>query len=260
MNIREYIESGILELYVMNVLSAQEAAEVEALARQYPDIQAEIDSIQNTMQSYAQAHAIAPREGLKEEILQKIQSETPKNNAENEKITAPKSPLSISSILSWSLVAILGIASVVLYTNYQKLKADKEKCEQDQNLQQLKNQKAIADMESKLNILKNPDTKIIPLNGLPIAPTAKATIYWNNKEKATYLTIQNLPQPDKDKQYQLWAIVDKKPVDAGVFAYNVGELQIMKGFEKAEAFAVTLEPQGGSVSPTVEKMYVLGTL
>ena len=88
----------------------------------------------------------------------------------------------------------------------------------------------------------------------------EATVYWSASKNATYLAIRNLPEPPADKQYQLWAIVDKKPVDAGVFEYNLSEIQSMKVFEEAQAFAVTLEPEGGSKSPTLEKMYVLGTL
>ena len=56
MNIREYIESGVIELYVMNTLSEAEAAEVEALTLQYPEIQSEIEEVQSVMQLYAQAH------------------------------------------------------------------------------------------------------------------------------------------------------------------------------------------------------------
>ena len=32
----------------------------------------------------------------------------------------------------------------------------------------------------------------------------------------------------------------------------------MKVFEKAEAFAITLEKQGGNPTPTKEEMYVMG--
>ena len=37
------------------------------------------------------------------------------------------------------------------------------------------------------------------------------------QSKEVYLLVNQLPTPDPDKQYQLWAIVDGNPVDAGVF-------------------------------------------
>ena len=35
---------------------------------------------------------------------------------------------------------------------------------------------------------------------------------------------------------------------------------IEAGIEKAQAFAVTIEPMGGSVNPTMEKMVVMGAI
>jgi anti-sigma-K factor RskA len=59
------------------------------------------------------------------------------------------------------------------------------------------------------------------------------------------------------KQYQLWAIVDGKPVDAGMIGDCEG-LCKMKVIDHAEAFAVTLENAGGSPAPTLTAMFVLG--
>ena len=155
---------------------------------------------------------------------------------------------------------VLGGVALYFYQQNNTLQKEKAACEQEQNTQKLKNQKEIADIGHKLDVLKSPDTKAIIMKGLPAAPDFKATVYWNAKEKTTLLTIQDLPKPTDDKQYQLWAIVDKKPVDAGVFNFSKTDIQTMKIFERAEAFAVTLEPQGGSITPTLEKMYVIGTL
>lgn len=282
MNIQEYIESGIIELYVMNTLPESEMADVEAMARQYPDIQAEIEEVQAVMQVYSQAHAISPSPDLKDKILNKINSEiaskapnkpsgeTLHPNPETAKPFLPSQEipvekiagrLNLATVLSGLAALILGGLAVYFYQQNESLKKAKADCEQEQTTQMLKNQKEIADLGQKLNILKSPDTKAIPMNGLPTAPEFKATVYWNAKEKATLLTIQNLPKPASDKQYQLWVIVGKeKPVDAGVFNYSLTEIQTMKVFDKVETFAVTLEPEGGSASPTLDKMYVIGSL
>ena len=46
MNSREYIESGILELYVFGKLSDEEIAEVNQMANQYPEVKEEITAIE----------------------------------------------------------------------------------------------------------------------------------------------------------------------------------------------------------------------
>ena len=259
MNIREYIESGIIELYVMNALPANEMAEVEAMAHSNPEIQREIEDIQAVMQVYSQAHAITPRPELKEQILNKIQAETSPTNP-NLQPSTPSTPLSISTILGWVAAGILGISTLYFYQQYQSFKTVKEKCEQEQNLQMLKNQKQVADLGQKLNILKSPETKTVFLNSPTLSKDLRATVYWNTKEKTTLLTIQNLPRTTSDKQYQLWALVKGVPIDAGVFDYNTTDIQTMKTIENADTFAVTIEPQGGSAKPTIETMCALGTL
>lgn len=59
-------------------------------------------------------------------------------------------------------------------------------------------------------------------------------------------------------QYQLWAIVDCKPVDAGMISTEKGvyHIQKMRSFGKAQAFAITLEKADGSPTPTMDQMIV----
>jgi hypothetical protein len=46
MNTREYIESGVLELYIFGKLSKSENEEVQVYANEYPEIKQEIESIE----------------------------------------------------------------------------------------------------------------------------------------------------------------------------------------------------------------------
>ena len=271
MDIREYIESGVIELYVMNTLTEAEAAELEALALQHPEIQSEIKEVQSVMQLYAQAHAQTPNPDLKGKILEKIKDEYNKEEREAEidlsdtaqinTIGKTGSAFSLSTVFPWLIAAGTIISSIYFYQKYQETIKSKTECEAAQALNEQKNKKAIAALNFKLDVIKSPDTKTIILKSvIKTEKDLEATVYWSASKNATYLAIRNLPEPPADKQYQLWAIVDKKPVDAGVFEYNLSEIQSMKVFEEAQAFAVTLEPEGGSKSPTLEKMYVLGTL
>ncbi len=44
---------------------------------------------------------------------------------------------------------------------------------------------------------------------------SKATVYWNTVSKDVYVLQNSMPKAPSGKQYQLWAIVNGKPVDAG---------------------------------------------
>ncbi len=63
-------------------------------------------------------------------------------------------------------------------------------------------------------------------------------------------------------QYQLWAIQGGKPVDMGVLPNgiaNTPEMQkVTMVITNSEAFAISLEKEGGSPTPTMENIYVMG--
>lgn len=65
MNISDYIASGILELYVLGQLSAEEALEVERVAAAYPQVSGEIDAITNTLMEEAEANTKEPHPAVK---------------------------------------------------------------------------------------------------------------------------------------------------------------------------------------------------
>ena len=76
MNVKEYIESGILELYVAGALSDKENQEVFELGKQYEEIQQEIQSIEKTLRILSKE--LLPKEMLAssfEPIKNKINQE-----------------------------------------------------------------------------------------------------------------------------------------------------------------------------------------
>ena len=119
-------------------------------------------------------------------------------------------------------------------------------------------------LENDLSVVESPDFQQIALAGTDVSPESSAKVYWNRTSSQVYLNAGNLPAPPNDQQYQLWAIVDDQPVSAGVFdltADGPSPLQAMSSnIENAAAFAITLEPRGGSESPTLEAMYVQGAV
>jgi anti-sigma-K factor RskA len=110
-------------------------------------------------------------------------------------------------------------------------------------------------------MMKDPSMAIVKMSAVATSPahTSMATVYWNTESKDVYLLVNKLPKPVSDKQYQLWAIVDGKPVDAGTFEMPEGVSFVkLKTIPKADAFAITLEKKGGSATPDMEAMYVMG--
>lgn len=70
--ITEFIESGILELYVMGIASPEETLSVEKMAAAHPEVKQEIADISLAMEQYAQAQAVTPRPTVKALLLATI--------------------------------------------------------------------------------------------------------------------------------------------------------------------------------------------
>lgn len=98
----------------------------------------------------------------------------------------------------------------------------------------------------------------VVLKGTKKSPDALAKIFWMKNTGAVYVDATFLPHAPQGKQYQLWAIVNGAPVDAGMIKTDNStyKIQKMKSFGSAEAFAITLENTGGSATPTMEDMVV----
>jgi len=119
----------------------------------------------------------------------------------------------------------------------------------------------LSEMKGDAQLIQSPTVKMAAMQGTPNAPAAYATVYWDTTTKDVYMLVNNMPQPASDKQYQLWALINNKPVDLGVFDVKQEKLLVkMKNVQNAQAFAVTLEPRGGSPAPTMSPMYVVGKL
>ena len=72
MNVKEYISSGIIELYAMNALSPLQMKEVEQMATAHSEVAEEIFQVQESLNTYAASHARDPRPLLRTEIMEAI--------------------------------------------------------------------------------------------------------------------------------------------------------------------------------------------
>jgi anti-sigma-K factor RskA len=162
---------------------------------------------------------------------------------------------------SWALLALSIGANIWFFRNW-KNSEDKLVALETQNQILAQEGKTLkASYQEEVAILQNPDFKVIKLSGQPVAPNAKALVYFDKTKKEVYLSALQLPQAPTGKQYQLWAIVDGKPVDAGMID-STGNILKMKPFANAVAFAISLEDTGGSTTEAGPKgaVYVMGAV
>lgn len=71
-SVSEYIETGILELYVLGIASDEEHKEVERLALEHIEIRKEIEKIKASVEAYADALKIEPAKVIKPFLMATI--------------------------------------------------------------------------------------------------------------------------------------------------------------------------------------------
>lgn len=255
MNVQEYISSGIVESYVLGLASPDEQREFEQICQHYPEVLEARMAFERSLEEQAMRNAITPPDTLRE----KIRTAALKSPA-TRMIPAHRAP---EARISWvkyaaaaAVVLLAGslVWNISLYNENKRLKTD-----------YTTTIAKLADIEKDLRMIQNnPNVKMAAMKGMEVSPTSMATVYWDTTSRDVFLLVNNLPQPATDKQYQLWALLDGKPIDLGMVdnkMLQAGQrlLLRMKNVGNAQAFAITLEKKGGNPKPEGD-MYVMGRL
>ncbi|MFP5042105.1 anti-sigma factor domain-containing protein [Parasediminibacterium sp. JCM 36343] len=253
---------------------AQEVAEIEQLRGQHPEIAEAIASFEASLEATAFANAIVPNAATREKLMLALEEEAgdmirPAANVQEAKIVplqpikpAASQPYLFKYAAAAAIILLIVSAglNVYFYGKYDAankqvvaLLNDKNNLSADNSTMQAK----YIDLYSNLQLMSDTNIIKVAMKGVPTKETSLATVFWNNKTKDVYLFANNLPKAPAGKQYQLWALVNGKPIDAGVLSDCNGVCKL-KNTQKADIFAITLEKAGGSPSPDLTQLYVLG--
>ena len=115
-------------------------------------------------------------------------------------------------------------------------------------------------MKDQLAFAADPSMPRITMGGMNEAKDAATLVIWDPNKHMVQLSSKNLPAVPSDKDLQLWAIVDGKPVDLGLISMNADGVVIEKEIPELtnpQAFAVTLETKGGNPQP-LGTMWLVG--
>jgi len=262
MEINQFIETGILELYVFGVTSETETDEVIRMAEQHQQVRDEILSIEKAVISLS--YSMSPY--LSAENYEKIRE---KLLLKHGKTIELKSKSSFGSYLGWAAAVVFLLGAGYLYTELNSAndlnavaETENSKLKKDLNGLQLKNQNT----ETVLAVIRDENNTIVPLAGQTVAPDAKAKVYWNKEAQTVYIDASGLPDPPEGMVYQVWSLLLSPaltPTSIGLlenFAGNDNKIFAVQGTSNAQAFGITLEPAGGSASPTMAQLYTLGAV
>lgn len=262
MNPEEIIASGILEMYVCGALPEDEALQVEQAIETYPEIKREIEIIEDSLLHLAEAVAPPVQAMTWTYILNSIRNV---KNKEDNKVRTLNWP----AITGWA-AAILFMGGIMwMFNQTNKLNDSLQVTTTENTL--LKEEKSnvenqLAENNEILEVLRSKDYQAYTLPGnQAVAPEAFAKVYLNKKDNVAYIDVKGLPAPPRGKVYQVWSLKMEPltPTSVGLIAeQNETAEGIYKfvNFPDPEAFGITLEPEGGSETPTLSQLYILGAV
>jgi anti-sigma-K factor RskA len=250
--VKAYIESGILELYILGEVSHDEKLQVEAMAVKHQAIKAELEEIERSMELFAAEHAIEPSPLLRNRVLNSLVTNLADDNNFPTKTSAPHihqapvvemQPAKSVNFYKYAFAACLAlllVSTVALFNVYNSLQQSKGQVVA-LSTQNQRMTKTVNLQSQQLDIFRG-EYKLFKLPGTGKTPKASMMVAWSPVKKN---------------------VVDGKPVDLGVFDArpdSVTMMKVMKPVDKPQAFAVTLEKRGGSVNPTMENLTVIKTI
>ncbi len=262
MDVQAYIASGILELYVAGLLPEEQNLEVHGHALEHPEIMDEIEQIEAAV--LALGKIISPGLPHNFEVIREIidiQKET-------KVVELGKKDINWSWYIGWAASVLMAIGLVWMYAQNEGLKSQIQVVENEkQTLEEQINDANTSLEKSKelLNTIRDKNITVVPLGGQEVSPTSYAKAYWNKQEQKVFIDAKGLPEPPDGFVYQVWSLKlnPLTPTSMGLledFDLDENKIFALNNPNESEAFGITLEPAGGSESPTLEQLYTLGAV
>ncbi|KEZ94076.1 anti-sigma factor [Nonlabens ulvanivorans] len=249
-HIEEFLQSGLLDRYVIGDTSDTENTMVEDMINQHSEVQLAYDKLQEELFLYANTNAITPPDYLKEQVLNKV---TPRKELEPE-YSKHENWLSIAAVIV-ALLALSGLG--YLYQQNTGLKQEIvetttqfENLERDYELNDT--QKRI--LEMRLAFIEAGDTEKYLMRGYIEEEPLRVIAYYNQPAGKAQIEIAALPELEKGLDYQLWADVDGEMVSLAVLNDLKPKTISAEILKKASDLNITIEKAGGSKHASVENL------
>lgn len=263
----ELISSGELELYVAGLLTEERNKEIALIIENNVDIKKEVENIENVVMHLANESTLTDKYEFTD-VLKKIITDRVSDDAKVKQLTPTdeKSSRPFLKFAGWAAAAVFLALFAFQFQNNTQLEDNLNiSIEENKTIKDsLKKQSfELNYKENMLATITSEDTKIIDLAGQQISPSSSVRVFWDTAQNKVVIDAKTLPQAPADMVYQVWSLKLEPltPTSLGLLEDYSAEktLFVLENTNASEGFGITLEPAGGSPTPTLEKLFVLGT-
>lgn len=248
-----------LALYAMNALDDQrELADLQAHLGACGECRRELEALRGDTALLAlSASGPQPPQRVRQRLMQAIAAEPHHESKAKSRVVVGRLQSRWPRLAPVVVAALLAVIGIGLLQETLRLRRNNERLAAE--MQDVKRQAQLA--QEVLAMLNDPQAVRMTLVGVKTPPQPQVkTVYKPEKGHVLLLANNLAPLPD-DKVYELWLIPmgGGAPMPAGTFQPDEkGNTMMMHAMEnpgvQARAFAVTIEPRGGSPSPTTQAL------
>ncbi|MFG6686385.1 anti-sigma factor domain-containing protein [Mariniflexile sp. HNIBRBA6329] len=251
--ITTFLNSGLLEKYLLGETTSAETEMVESYISKYPGVQNAYNTLQYNLEIVAKSNAVEAPKSILNNILDEL-DEAPvvKMN------TATRQKLWYKFSVAASIAALIFAGnSYFLHLKNQKL-AEENQVVVDEIFDLRSdidaNNKKLDDIMNQFMELNDPDTYKYIMQGNSRAKNLKTVAYINPKDKTSMIDVVSLPQLPEEQCYQIWAELQGKMVSLGILTEADRQLRAIPYTENALALNITIEPKGGNTTASLDRM------
>ena len=247
--VQDFLNSGLLDKYLIGTASASETLKVESYLTKYPVVKEEYDLLQDQLELVAKAQAVQPPMFTLDNIMDAI----------DDKPVIKMQPQ--RRVSYWFSVAASIAALVFAGTSYLLYEQNKTLLDENNTIADEifdlrddidSNNDKLDDVMRQFMKLNNPETAKYVLRGNDRAQDLKTVAYINPVEKSSLIDVVSLPEISEEQSYQLWAQMQDRMVNLGILDASDRKLKSVPYIEDALSLNITIEPKGGNQNASLE--------
>ncbi|WAC03204.1 anti-sigma factor [Lacinutrix neustonica] len=266
METQEYINSGILELYVAGALSDEENPEVYQMMLKHNEVLQEVLNIESAIVKLTAQTSPRNSQFIFNSIREALGFDNKSNETKVVSMDTKKS--NWFAYTGWAASIVLAGGLLWMVNQNQTLNSQIETVETDKEFLEIQIENInsdLADTKQILNVFRDKNIITVPLAGQAVYPEGYAKVYWDKSDNTVFLDLQGLPSHQKAKSTRSRSLTlnPLTPTSLGTidnFVTDTNKIFRLENANASQAFGITLEPAGGSASPTMEQLYTLGVI
>ena len=267
MNIEEIRESGMLEQYVLGLLSEQDVLKVQGYLSLYPTLQKDYLEIQLAIQNYAKSEGVVPRTNLEAAIKALVSAEGSQVPVNKKVQSSPSDSNAKSSGNSSNFgkkLFLFALGAMTMFSTWYAFQKHTENKDLQNSFNIIK--KDCEDEQTRQNEvinqyeqLNNPSSKTLNFTPTDGYNETNLLFHFNPVDQQNYIQIKNLPAIAANQAFQLWSLKDGvDPIPLTVFKQGDNFIVPVDFEEGTGTYAITIEDENGASVPTLTRL--IGTV